>query len=108
MDLQNAARFDEVVKTVFSALAEAFPKAIDLDFQALGLVDGPAYEHNRGREEDTAYTEKHAFAASCVRFLISEEYISGKAHPAWVEHAIFTAKGLERVGGLPASLRTVY
>jgi hypothetical protein len=109
MDLKNAARFDEVVHSVFLALADAFPKAIDLDPQALGLAPGPAYVlDGSGRQNPTEHIEAHTFAAACIRFLEAEGYISGKAHPTWATSVVLTSKGLERIGGLPTSLRIVY
>jgi hypothetical protein len=109
MDLKNAAQFDEVVHAVFLALTDAFPKAIDLHPEALGLAPGPAYvSDDSGRQNPTEHIQAHTFAAACMRFLESEGYISGKVHPTWATSVVLTSKGLERVGGLPVSLRTVY
>lgn len=104
MDLKNAAEFDHVVTRVLTALAEAFPKPIDLDFQALGLADGPAYLQEDFNTLDTEHTPQHEFAAQCVRFLVAEEYVSGTPHPTWVGYVLLTAKGLELINATPDSL----
>ncbi|MNB56954.1 hypothetical protein D3C87_1149200 [compost metagenome] len=106
MDLTNTARFDAVVHRVFVALADAFPKAIDLDPEELGIADGPAYLSEGGREKATEHFATHAFAAACMRFLLAEGYISGTVHHTWAATVVFTAKGLEQIGGLPMSLRS--
>ncbi|WP_065869881.1 hypothetical protein [Pseudomonas sp. 25 E 4] len=104
MDLKNAAEFDRVVTVVLTALAEAFPKPLDLDFQVLGLADGPAEMVLNGRTADTDHTPKHEFAARCVSFLMSEEYVSGTPHPTWARYVLLTAKGLELINATPNSL----
>lgn len=106
MDLKNAAEFDRIVTGVLSALADAFPQPIELRFDELGLVDGPASVEadNFGRTTATEHAPKHVFAAHCVRFLASEEYISGAVHYDWAVGVVLTAKGLDLIGGMPRSL----
>ncbi|WP_330207798.1 hypothetical protein [Pseudomonas sp. AM14(2022)] len=107
MDLTNAGRFDAVVNSVFSALADAFPQAIDLDPETLGIAEGPAYLSDvSGREKASEHFATHFFAASCMRFLLAEGYISGTVHHTWAATVVLTAKGLEQIGGLPMSLRS--
>ena len=111
MDLKNAAEIDRVVTRVLSALADAFPQPIDLYFDELGLVDGPAYVETNdiyNRQVETEHMPQHVFAAHCVRFLESEKYVSGTVHPAWANGVLLTAKGLDLIGGPPNSLRITH
>lgn len=110
MDLKNAAEFDRVVMRVLSALADAFPQPIDLRFDELGLVDGPAYVEvdTYGRTNPTEYAPQHVFAAQCVRFLETENYISGSVHSDWAASVLLTGKGLDLIGGPPNSLRVTH
>jgi len=104
MDLKNSAEFDRVVTRVLAALAEAFPNPISLDFQDLGLADGPATVTKEFNELDTEYMPQHVFAAQCVRFLVDEEFVSGKAHHYWAASVQLTGKGLELIGATPRTL----
>ena len=104
MDLKNAAEFDRVVTCVLTALAESFPRLMDLNFHALGLADGPGSNLVNGRYLDTESTPQHQFASHCVRFLLAEEYISGTVHPVWAAGVLLTAKGLELINAIPDSL----
>mgnify|MGYP000918972087 CR=1 FL=1 len=104
MELKNAAEFDRVVIRVLTALAEEFPKPISLNFEVLGLADGPAYITANMRNQETQFTPQHAFAAQCVRFLADEEYISGNLHETWVGSACLTGKGLDLIKAIPNSL----
>jgi len=109
MELKNAARFDEVVHSVFVALANAFPKVIDLDAHSLGLAPGPSHVlDDSGRQNPTEHIGAYTFAMACISFLESEGYILGKVHPTWATSVVLTSKGLERIGGLPTSLLAVY
>lgn len=110
MDLKNAAEFDRVVTRVLSALAEAFPQPIDLRFDELGLVEGPAYKDvdTYGRSGSTEHSPQHVFAAQCVRFLATEGYVSGTVHFDWATGVVLTGKGLDLIGGPPSSLRTTH
>ncbi|MBC8787625.1 hypothetical protein PUN49_01175 [Pseudomonas extremaustralis] len=104
MDLKNATEFDRVVTHLLTVLAESFPKPIDLDFQVIGLADGPAHETKNYNSVDTEHTPKHEFAAQCVSFLMSEGYVSGTPHPTWARYVLLTAKGLELINAVPDSL----
>lgn len=106
MDLKNAAEFDRVVTRVLTVLAEAFPKTINLDFEQLGLADGPASVDKDFHQVDTEYMPQHIFAAQCVRFLVDEEFVSGAANYSWAASVNLTAKGLELIGATPRSLRS--
>lgn len=105
MDLKNAAEFDRVVTRVLTALAEAFPKPINLDFEQLGLADGPASVNKDFHQVDTEYMPQHTFAAQCVSFLIDEKIVSGATKYSWSASVHLTAKGLELIGATPRSLR---
>lgn len=104
MDLKNAAEFDHVVTRVLTVLAEAFPKPIDLDFEEIGLADGPAYVQKDFDSVETEHAAKHEFAARCVSFLMSEGYISGTPHPSWARYVLLTSQGLELINATPNSL----
>ncbi|WP_133160909.1 hypothetical protein [Pseudomonas laurylsulfativorans] len=111
MDLKNAAEFDRVVTRVLSALADAFPRPIDLHFDDLGLADGPAHVETNdvyNRHVETEHMPQHVFAALCVRFLESEKYVSGTGHSYWATGVLLTAKGLDLIGGPPSSLRITH
>jgi len=111
MELKNAAEFDRVVTRVLEALADAFPRPIDLRFEDLGLVDGPAQvalNDVYNQTTDTEHRPQHVFAALCVRFLESEKYVSGTVHSDWAVGVVLTAKGLDLIGGPPNSLRTTH
>lgn len=104
MDLKNAAEFDRVVTRVLTVLAEAFPKPIDLEFDNIGLADGPAYVQKDFDSLETEHTPKHEFASQCVSFLLSEGYISGTPHPTWARYVLLTGKGLDLINATPDSI----
>lgn len=106
MELTNATEFDRVVVRVFSTLSERFPVPVSLDFEALGLADGPAISETGldgyGRTENY---EQHVFAANCVNFLIKEQYVIGQLNDHYPQSIVLTEKGLELIRATPISLR---
>ncbi|QBR32922.1 MULTISPECIES: hypothetical protein [Pseudomonas] len=106
MELTNATEFDRVVTRVFSALAEHFPAPLSLDFEALGLVAGPALsETGLDGYGHTAHYEQHVFAAECVSFLIKEQYLNGHLNEYYPRDVVLTQKGLELIRATPLSLK---
>ncbi|WP_327437797.1 hypothetical protein [Pseudomonas donghuensis] len=91
---------------MLTVLSEAFPNPISLDFQELGLADGPATVAKDFDELQTEYMPQHVFAAQCVQFLVDEEFVSGKAHHYWAASVQLTAKGIDLIGATPRSLRS--
>ena len=104
MKLENYHQFNSVVTTVLKALAKSFPAPVDLDFQELGLADGPAFEQQNLDEVKTAHAPQHIFASQCVAFLVDEGFIIGTPHYVWVQRARLTTKGLELIGASLSSL----
>lgn len=95
MELKNQGQFDRFTAEVFLALADAFPKPIDIGFEELGLVEGPAYDDREGFSIANEYTPLHEFGTNCVRFLHSEGYLAGNVHNVHATAVVLTAKGLE-------------
>lgn len=106
MELTNATEFDRVVTRVFSALAERFPAPLSLDFEALGLVAGPALsETGLDGYGHTEHYEQHVFSAECVNFLIKEQYLTGRLNDYYPQDIVLTQKGLELIRATPVSLK---
>ncbi|WP_236167415.1 hypothetical protein [Pseudomonas fulva] len=104
MQVKNHVQFDKVVIATMRYLAEQFPKPVDLRFEELGVVSGPAYKESEGNEVQTEHFAQHLFACDCVRFLIAEGYITGEVKYAWCSRVCLTSTGLDLIKARLSSL----
>jgi hypothetical protein len=104
----NMERFDQLTGAVFARLYEAFPEPISLDaFPFLSNIvpsdqdEGTQYEQAFGAPEFFVYT---------VRWLAETGYLTHRKQseniPLTFEDCVLTAKGLEVLKSVPASIST--
>lgn len=105
MQVKNHVQFDRVVIAIMGYLAEHFPRPVDLEFDKLGVVPGPAFKNSAGASDvQTEHFPKHLFACDCVRFLIAEGYVTGEVKYTWCASICLTSKGLDLIKARLSSL----
>lgn len=102
MTTSNIQKFDEITGRVFGALYENFPVARHLLIEDF-LEDGLSYnEHAQGDFPN----QNGEFFFACVEWLAEAGYlrVSEKLHDSGFDGVVLTAKGLEALKAVPASL----
>lgn len=104
MTISNIQQFDEITGQVLGALYENFPVPRPLLIKQF-IEDG--YSFNEHMAGDIA-NEKGQFFIACIEWLSEAGYLCFKdrSYGNGVLDAVLTAKGLEALKALPASLAT--
>lgn len=96
MQLKNQSQFELFTDRIFHALADAFPVPITINFQDLGLAEGPAFEDTHGGGQvKTSHISSHLFGTACLRFLTSEGFVNADIRYADAANVVLTGAGLE-------------
>ncbi len=104
----NMERFDQLTGAVFAHLYDAFPEPVPLD--AFSFLDKIAPD---GQEADAQHEQAFnapEFFVYTVRWLAETGYLTHRKHseqiPLTFEECVLTAKGLEVLKSVPASIST--
>lgn len=102
MTITNIQKFDEITGQVLGALYEDFPVPRHLLIKQF-IEDGHISDEHMGMD---IANEKGEFFIACIEWLAEAGYLTFKdrSHGNGVVNAVLTAKGLEALKALPASL----